>query len=159
MKRIKGSVMLLLAAFFWGTTFAAQSSATDNIQTFTFNAARSFVGAAFLGIIILIRKKRRGKEPVKITEDHGNLPVGKSVAGAGAMCGLVLFAAMSFQQSGISAYPDGVAASGRSGFLTATYVVMVAICARFQGKKLHGIVYAAVAVCLGGCICSVCQGE
>ena len=59
MKRIKGSVMLLLAAFFWGTTFAAQSSATDNIQTFTFNAARSFVGAAFLGIIILIRKKRK----------------------------------------------------------------------------------------------------
>ncbi len=150
MKRIKGSVMLLLAAFFWGTTFAAQSSATDNIQTFTFNAARSFVGAAFLGIIILIRKKRRGKDPVKTTGDHGNLPMGKSVAGAGAMCGLVLFAAMSFQQSGISAYPDGVAASGRSGFLTATYVVMVAICARFQGKKLHGIVYAAVAVCLGG---------
>lgn len=150
MKRLKGSLMLLLAAFFWGTTFAAQSSATDNIQTFTFNAARSFVGAAFLGIVILVQENRRAKRPENNTGNRTNLPMRKGVVWAGGICGMVLFAAMSFQQSGISAYPDGVAASGRSGFLTATYVVMVAICARFQGKKLHGIVYAAVAVCLGG---------
>ena len=60
--RLKGSLMLLLAAFFWGTTFAAQSSAADSIPPFTFNAARSFVGAAFLGILILIRQGKRGQE-------------------------------------------------------------------------------------------------
>ena len=33
---------------------------------------------------------------------------------------------MSLQQYGIGIYPAGVAASGRAGFLTATYVVLVA---------------------------------
>ncbi len=54
------------------------------------------------------------------------------------------------QQSGIAAYPEGVASSGRSGFRTATYVVMVAIVSGLLGKKLHKIVYVAVFVCLGG---------
>ena len=145
-KRWKGSLMLLLAAFFWGTTFAAQSSAADSIPTFTFNAARSFVGAAFLGILILIRQ---GGQKGKAGPDSGVRQKRGAVFGGG-ICGLVLFAAMSFQQGGIAAYPEGAAASGRSGFLTATYVVMVAVCARFLGKKLHKSVYAAVVVCIIG---------
>lgn len=213
-KRFKGSLMLLLAAFFWGTTFAAQSSAADSIPTFTFNAARSFVGAAFLGVLILIRQGKSGSgvrtgfgadygsretgaradsgnretedradsgsRGIEDRADSGSRETGGSVGfgaqekeggtglgarskrddsghfpkkGAvfgGGICGVVLFAAMSFQQGGIAAYPEGAAASGRSGFLTATYVVMVAICARFLGKKLHKSVYAAVAVCIVG---------
>jgi len=146
-KRFKGSLMLLLAAFFWGTTFAAQSSAADNIPTFTFNAARSYVGAAFLGILILIRQRKKGM--IKDDTVSNRLPKKGAVFG-GSICGAVLFAAMGFQQGGIAAYPEGAAASGRSGFLTATYVVMVAICARFLGKKLHKSIYAAVAVCIAG---------
>ncbi len=195
-QRFKGSLMLLLAAFFWGTTFAAQSSAADNIPTFTFNAARSFVGAAFLGMLILIRQRKKGqeknernqggagsemrcakestgsgiwgaKESTKFVAQNAESSTGsrtrmkKNGAGSGVpskkgavfgggICGLVLFAAMSFQQGGIAAYPEGAAASGRSGFLTATYVVMVAICARFLGKRLHKSIYAAVAVCIAG---------
>lgn len=169
-KRLKGSLMLLLAAFFWGTTFAAQSSAADSIPTFTFNAARSFVGAAFLGILILIqqgrqeRKRDEGSRPDnrncqwngwdgKEGRQDNSVSTVRQKKGAvfgGGICGVVLFAAMSFQQGGITAYPAGAAASGRSGFLTATYVVMVAICARFLGKKLHNSVYAAVVVCIAG---------
>lgn len=176
-KRLKGSLMLLLAAFFWGTTFAAQSSAADSIPIFTFNAARSFVGAAFLGTLILIQQVRQGRKrngsvkPDKDSMDSGEpgerdradtgvrKESGGSVAAAGhkkgavfggSICGAVLFAAMSFQQGGIAAYPEGAAASGRSGFLTATYVVMVALCARFLGKKLYKNVYAAVVVCIAG---------
>lgn len=185
-RRLKGSLMLLLAAFFWGTTFAAQSTAADSIPLFTFNAARSFVGAAFLGILILIRQgSRKGKAGSDSglrqrrsaafsgerqegavfggerqegavfggERQEGAVFGGERQGGAafgGSICGVVLFAAMSFQQGGITAYPEGAAASGRSGFLTATYVVMVAVCARFLGKKLHKSVYAAVAVCIVG---------
>ncbi|MCM1541367.1 MAG: DMT family transporter [Blautia sp.] len=186
-KRFRGSLMLLLAAFFWGTTFAAQSSAADSIPTFTFSAARSFVGAAFLGLLILVRQGRRGKADRKqgssdrrrdgsgVAESRYGIGSGKweqgdstvfkerqkggadAVAGrkkgvvfGGTVCGVILFAAMNFQQGGIAAYPEGAAASGRSGFLTATYVVMVAVCARFQGKKIHKNVYAAAAVCIVG---------
>ena len=64
MKKTKGSIMLLLAAFFWGTTFVAQTTASDQIGTFTFNGSRSIVGAAFLAILILARtgmKKQKAK--------------------------------------------------------------------------------------------------
>lgn len=163
-KRFKGSLMLLLAAFFWGTTFAAQSSAADNIQTFTFNAARSFVGAAFLGILVLIqeRKKRRTQQD-KSGSDGADFGVQKKRGAVfgGSICGVVLFAAMNFQQGGIAAYPEGAAASGRSGFLTATYVVMVAVCARFSAKRTSRTekcskrmflsnTDAAVVVCIAG---------
>ena len=39
MKKTKGSIMLLFAAFFWGTTFVAQTTASDQIGTFTFNGS------------------------------------------------------------------------------------------------------------------------
>ena len=38
MKNLKGTFILLLAAFIWGTAFVAQTSAGDNIGAFTFNA-------------------------------------------------------------------------------------------------------------------------
>ena len=38
MNNIKGSLILLLVAFIWGTAFVAQTSAGDNIGAFTFNA-------------------------------------------------------------------------------------------------------------------------
>ena len=53
-KNIKGSLILLLAAFIWGTAFVAQTSGSQNVGTFTFNASRSFVGAAFLVIVIMV---------------------------------------------------------------------------------------------------------
>lgn len=144
MNKIKGSLMLLVAAFFWGTTFVAQTSAADNIGSFTFNGVRSFVGAAFLGILILLsRIKSDNKKEVRKT-DSKKLIIG------GICCGLVLFLACNFQQSGIVAYPDGVASSGRSGFLTATYVVIVALASRIFGKKIHKLVYLSAVVCIAG---------
>ena len=68
----------------------------------------------------------------------------------GIVCGLVLFAADNCQQAGISSYPPEAASSGRAGFLTAVYVVIVALLARFMGRKLHPAVVVAVFVCLAG---------
>ena len=48
MKNLKGTFILLLAAFIWGTAFVAQTSAGDNIGAFTFNACRNIIGALFL---------------------------------------------------------------------------------------------------------------
>lgn len=149
MKKTKGSIMLLFAAFFWGTTFVAQTSASDNIGTFTFNGSRSVVGAAFLGVLIFVRAilKRQNKKELSAVERKDTR---KRTLLGGGLCGLVLFFATNLQQSGIAAYPEGVASSGRSGFLTATYVVMVAILSGIFGKKLHKVVYAAVIICLAG---------
>lgn len=142
MKNLKGSLMLLLAAFFWGTTFVAQSSASESIGAFTFNATRSFVGSAFLAILMLIINKKNNNVEIKNEK--------KSVIYAGIICGLVLFAAMNTQQWGIVLYPSDVPSSGRSGFLTATYVVIVAVFARLFGKKIHKIIYLSVVMCIIG---------
>jgi drug/metabolite transporter (DMT)-like permease len=146
MKKTTGTLMLLLTAFIWGTAFVAQSSASENIGSFTFNAARSFIAFFFLLTVIGIRacvfKKRTDMQKAPVSF--------KKTVIAGTLCGIALCTAANFQQFGIAAYPDGVAASGRAGFLTATYVVMVALCARFFGKKLHPIVWVATAGCIAG---------
>lgn len=135
MKNIKGSLILLLAAFIWGTAFVAQTSGSQNVGTFTFNASRSFVGAAFLVIVIMVVRLSVNKNvKQEITSDEYR-PKTKWPIKGGIICGCVLCTAMSLQQYGISIYPKGVAASGRAGFLTATYVVMVAVLTALIEKK------------------------
>lgn len=145
MKNIKGSIILLIAAFIWGTAFVAQTSASDSVGAFTFTALRSVIGAGFLGIFLLIKKVVTKKNKVKEDKKQRN----RSLLG-GALCGLVLFFATNLQQLGITIYPEGVASSGRAGFITATYVVMVAISGIFFHKKLHPIIWIAVAGCVAG---------
>ena len=151
MNNIKGSLILLLAAFIWGTAFVAQTSGAGAVGTFTFNAARSIVGALFLAVVIVIKNvldKRNNSGKVINTENNSRLQTWP--LGAGIICGIVLFAAMTFQKYGISVYPQGVAASGRSGFITATYVVMVSVVSVFMGKKMHWIIGVSVTGCVAG---------
>ena len=150
MKNIKGSLILLLAAFIWGTAFVAQTSGSQNVGTFTFNASRSFVGAAFLVIVIMVVRVSVNKNvKQEITSDEYRLKTKWPIKG-GIICGCVLCTAMSLQQYGISIYPKGVAASGRAGFLTATYVVMVSVVSVFMGKKMHWIIGVSVTGCVAG---------
>ena len=88
MKKTKGSIMLLFAAFFWGTTFVAQTTASDQIGTFTFNGSRSIVGAAFLALLILARtgmKKQKAKVSGEPVEKES---IKRTVIG-GILCGCV----------------------------------------------------------------------
>ncbi len=144
MKNLKGSILLLIAAFIWGTAFVAQTSGSKFVPAFTFNAVRSFVGAIFLWLVHYLsdtQRKRRIPEYVP----------GKWPVKGGIICGLVISFAMGSQQLGIGMYPDGVAASGRAGFLTATYVVMVAVYSQIYGRKIHPLIVTSVV----GVICGM----
>ena len=150
-KNIKGSLILLLAAFIWGTAFVAQTSGADSVGTFTFNTCRSVVGALFLLLVIVLldsygkRTSGGGKDTLQEPYSRTKWPVK-----GGVLCGIILFVAMSLQQYGIGIYPAGVAASGRAGFLTATYVVLVAICSVWMGKKLHPLIAVSIVGCIAG---------
>lgn len=146
MKNLKGSLILFTAAFFWGTTFVAQVSGSNHIGVFTYNASRCFVGCIFLLVVALIKDKL-----IKTKQNNTDEESGKWPWKGGIICGIVLFAAMSAQQAGISLYPDDVAAAGRSGFLTAIYVVIVAVIVSIVGRKLHGLVALSVV----GTICGM----
>ena len=145
MKKLKGPLLLLITTMLWGLAFTAQSSAADKISSFTFNTARCLLAAVFMSVILIFRKTVR-----KLSKKETNPVSFKSLIPGGILCGVTLFFGMNLQQFGIAAYPEGAAASGRAGFLTATYVVMIPIVQRIMGKKLHPSVIAAVIGCIIG---------
>ena len=140
MKKYTGLLFLIVAAFIWGTAFVAQADAAESIPPFTFSAIRSFVGAFVLLIFIFIRRK--------INKEYGAKKVDfKKLIIAGAICGTVLSIAMNLQQYGITVYPPEVSnVPGRSGFLTALYVVLVPIAGLFFKRKVHILVWCAAAL-------------
>lgn len=150
----KGVAALLGAALLWGVAFAAQSSASDIVGPFTFIAGKSSVACMFLlGLIGVrhLRMKALVQSAVRPPETPEAAARRRRIAAiGGVVCGLALFAADNCQQWGISAYPPDAAASGRAGFLTATYVVMVAIASLLGGKKIHPAVIVSAVVCLSG---------
>ncbi len=140
--RIKGSVMLFIAAFVWGTSFAAQTTAAQYMDAFTFNACRSFIAASFVWIVISIRDKGKAKEKYLSKELNPYF--------TGLICGSVWFVGINLQQAGITVYPSEAAASGRAAFLSATYVVIVALAAWFKNKRIHPLVLIATMTCVAG---------
>lgn len=149
--KAKGPILLLITAILWGFAFVAQTTASSDIGPFTFNASRNIIGAVFLTGVIAMRKRLGHDEAPQLGSD-GNASgcTRKALVIAGVTCGVVLFAASYLQQAGITSYPAGAAASGRSGFVTATYMIMVALMGVVAGKKTQPIVFVAVAVSMLG---------
>ena len=58
---LKGSLILCTASLIWGLAFVAQSDAADLVPSFTFNALRSFIGAAAL-LVFYKFTSRKSKE-------------------------------------------------------------------------------------------------
>ena len=149
--KAKGPILLLITAILWGFAFVAQTTASSDIGPFTFNASRNIIGAVFLTGVIAMRKRLGHDEAPQLGSD-GNASgyTRKALVIAGVTCGVVLFAASYLQQAGITSYPAGAAASSRSGFVTATYMIMVALMGVVVGKKTQPIVFVAVAVSMLG---------
>ena len=157
-KQTLGALLLLLGTMIWGVAFVAQTSAADVIGAFTFNAARSLIAAALLTAILLVKEKIFVKSKVAAgISDEGEKDfrsgrkkeIKKSLI-AGIICGVALFAAVNFQQFGIETYPEGLSASGRAGFLTATYVVIVAAYTSVRRKKIHPLTAVSCVGCVAG---------
>ncbi len=144
MKKYFGVVLILLAALIWGVSFVAQSSASGSITTLTFNTLRFVLATIFLLLIIAIRAiylKIKGLEQIKIDK--------KTILG-GLATGIAMTFAANLQQFGIEAYPAGVPSSGRAGFITATYVIMIALVSLIKTRHMRINVIISVVGCLGG---------
>ncbi len=139
-KNFKGSLMLLITSLIWGTAFVAQSEGMNYVEPFTYNAMRTLLGGVVLiPVIILFRflDKRNGKE--KATFSLKNTVTG------GICCGIVLFIASSFQQSGIAQ-----TTAGKAGFVTALYIVIVPLIGIFLHKKMPLRMWLFIAIALAG---------
>ena len=142
---VKGSAILCLASLIWGLAFVAQTQAADNVPPFAFNSMRSFIGAAFLFVLLLFKQGHK-KEPLFPQAPQKR----KETLVAGLLCGILLTVSVNFQQFGLSNYPSGVASEARGGFLTALYVILVPIITIFFGKKVKLPVWMAVIVSIVG---------
>lgn len=137
---LRGIVFLVVTAVVWGFAFVAQTSGSDHVGTFLFNGIRFLLGSASLFPVIALFEKGA-------TDPHRT----KITLIAGAVCGVLLFAASTLQQYGIelynrAGYPDS---SGRAGFLTALYMVIVPLIGLLQKKHPSlttwgGVLLAAV---------------
>lgn len=159
-KRMRGNILLLLAAFIWGVAFVAQSEGMKYVGPFTFIGIRSFLGGFALLIFLSVRRvleKRRQKDTTGsafgggaengLTDTEVNKKSsGKMLALGGICCGVVLFTASALQQIGIKYTPE----SGKAGFITALYIVLVPVCGIFVKKKIGAKVWLAVLIALAG---------
>jgi len=150
--KAKGPILLLITALLWGMAFVAQTQAAQDVDPFTFNFSRNFIGALFLTGVIAFRKKT-GSDVAPSTGPVASDGKGysrRALIIGGISCGIALCVASYLQQTGITSYPSEAAASGRAGFVTATYMVMVAVSMVFVGKRPHILVWVSVLVAIVG---------
>ena len=143
-KKIVSNMMLVLTALIWGSAFVAQSFGNDLLDPFTFNAARNLVGGIVLIPIILVLNKLKAKE---IQEAHEFEKGGfnKMLLVGGILCGIALFGGSTFQQFGLK-----YTTAGKSGFITALYIIIVPMLGIFIKKKVPAKVWGCVLIAVIG---------
>lgn len=99
--------MLLLVAALWGAGFAAQRAAMESMGPFTFNAARYAIGAVLVACLLPLVRKAGPR-------------FSRRTLLAGALLGVVMFAAAGLQQVGLV-----TTTASRAGFITGLYVLFV----------------------------------
>jgi len=127
--------LALITAIIWGSSFVAQSVGMDHIGTFTFNFLRNVLGVLFLIPVIIFKDKFTQKNTLTDKE----IKFDKTLIAGGLACGLALFLASSFQQKGLC-----YTSSGKAGFITALYMVLVPVFGIFLKKKIPSIMWIGV---------------
>lgn len=146
---LRQSMLLLLTAAIWGVAFVAQSVGMDYVGPFTFNAVRSLLGGIVLipCIVLLKRINAGSKDTAGVAECESGDPVGqrKVLLTGGVACGVLLCIASNLQQFGIM-----YTSVGKSGFITAMYIVLVPVLGIFLKKKAGIKIWCSVAIAVGG---------
>lgn len=142
--KLKSSILPLFTALIWGTAFVMQDICAERISAFTFNCLRFFIAIAFLaavwGVRTLIRK-RTGKEVKRTTREY-RLTMLKAAIPIGAALGI----ASILQQFGMELGTD----AGKSGFITALYIVLVPVFGFVIGKRVRPVLIISILLALGG---------
>lgn len=139
-KQLRGSGVLLIATIIWGSAFVSQSVGMDHIGPFTFQAVRCLLAVIGLLPVIAIadRFSNDGKTFLSRWCD-------RKLWKAGLICAIPLFLACNLQQMGLVSTD-----AGKSGFLTAMYIVIVPIIGIFRKRKPSILVPLSVVLAVVG---------
>lgn len=157
MKNLKQNIMLMLAAMIWGVSFVAQSVGVEKVGPFTFNGIRFVMGGLVLLPLILIlgRSSRSNAQNTssvtetvagsRFEEFLGRPFTTRRLILSGLISGTILGVASSLQQIGIM-----YTSPGKSGFITALYVVLVPVVSLFLGRKSNILLWISVGMAVIG---------
>ncbi len=137
--KLKGNLILLLTAFIWGVSFIAQSVGVEEISPVAFNGIRSVLGGIVLLPVIFFLDRSKRKKGVPVQKMDKTLLIG------GIICGVCLCVASTLQTMGMV-----YTSPGKSGFLTALYMVIVPILGLFMGKRPRPVILVSVLIALSG---------
>jgi len=132
--------LLILTAAIWGSGFVAQIEG-NAFGPFAFSCIRCFIATAFLALVFKILDAC-GKSPRRPRNRKETLLHWK----AGFFCGLALCTAMNLQQLGMYLGTP----AGKSGFLTACYIVLVPVVSLFLGKRTSLKTWICVVITTAG---------
>jgi len=137
---LKGNFLMIIAAALWGFAFVAQKTGMDYLGPFMFSAIRFAVGASCL--LLLLRW-------------FGEHKLDRSGFISGLVMGVVLTFGAILQQIGIVE-----TTAGKSGCITAIYILLVPIFLSFLGKRLSLQIWpAALLVLFGLYLLSIKEGQ
>ena len=147
-KKLSGSIMLLLATVIWGSAFVSQNIAMKYMGPFSFQAIRCALAVIGLLPVIAIFD-HFAKDDKSFLSRWAD----KKLWIAGILCGIPLFLACNLQQVGLVDTDPG-----KSGFLTAMYIVIVPIIGIFRKKKPSVMVPISVVLAVIGLYFLSCIG-
>lgn len=138
-KKLISSLLLILAALIWGVAFVAQSVGMKYIGPYTFSFIRCMIGGMVLLPVIYFMRDKNSSTKNTGTKNNRTLIIG------GILCGICLCVATNLQQFGLL-----YSSSGKAGFITTCYIVMVPIIGIFFKKKTHLNIWIGVLIALIG---------
>ena len=139
---LRSTLLPVFTALIWGTAFVAQDVCAEDVPPMAFNAIRFFIAVLFLAAVKLVIGLFKKKKASSAEER----PSVKKLILAGALCGAALCVASNLQQAGMHWGTE----AGKSGFITALYVVLVPIGGLLLKRRIRPIFWFAVALAVAG---------
>ena len=162
--KLRNTFFLFLTAMIWGAAFVAQSVSMDYIGPFTFICLRSVIGGLFLIPVIIvldgIRRKSQNESANVVSSENTlhNIEMdiekeekqrlswkNKQLIEGGIVCGILLFFANCFHQTGIQ-----YTTVGKAGFITTFYIIIVPLIGLFFKKYCGILTWIGVVIALAG---------
>lgn len=133
-----GNVLLLFTALIWGIAFVAQKQGMDHVGPFTFCGVRFLSSAMFVLIVVIVRDIVFHKKIILFTSKKEDIKI--AIIG-GVLCGIALAIATMLQQ-----YSIQETSAGKTGFITALYIVLVPIFGLAIKKKVKLVEWISVGI-------------
>ena len=144
--RLRGTLMLLAASFFWGTTFVAQILGMDGLGPYTYAAARFALGVLFIGALWFLYRDKRAEQRRAGTFRSGFR--------AGIPVGLAMFVGVTLQQVALL-----YTTAGKTAFITTVYIVLVPLAAVLLGQRVRAVQWGGAILAFAGVYFLSAHGE